>query len=341
MQLEYVEHMGKTDIRMFVVTVLKRQTHFHSDIEILIPLEGSVIIDVANRRNVVNAGDFFIINRNEAHSLMRNDGPNLLLVLQFNPTFAREYFPQLSHIRILQRHIVRKWMPKLHAILCSTFSYMLKCICGEEKRDGYLLALMGSLNILSAAIMRYGVYADESSLSGSSEEKSRVRLTAIIDYIQENFMHNISLSDLAERENLDMTYLSHFIKNKLGISFREYVNRLRLERAVYLVAKTNLRIIDICVECGYSDYRYLNKAFLSEFGMTPSQMRDGSVDFASIYPADPVKNRETDDEQDFPNLASVYEDAIRKLDENSSPRELDSFSEEHKIIYHNKQNNHI
>ena len=262
MEFEFVEHLGKTDLRLFVVTIYKRQTHFHSDIEIFMPLEGSILVDVGNRRSTVETGEFFIVNRNEAHSMVHTNTQNMLLVLQFTPNFAREYYPQLLKTFVLQRHIVRAWMPKLHAALSDAFADMLRCVCDRERRDSYPLELMGSLNQIAAAIMRFGVYESLDDRQGTAEKRDPARLAAIIDYIQGNYTRSLSLSDLARRENLDMTYLSHLIKNRLGISFREYVNRLRLERAAYLVVNTRMRMIDVCVECGYSDYRYLNRAFL-------------------------------------------------------------------------------
>ncbi len=304
MDFEFIEHMGGMDIRMFVVSIFNRQTHFHSDIEIVIPLRGDVMITASNQRNLVKRGEFFIINRSEAHSLVRTDTSNMLLVLQFSPNFCRDYYPQLSRCRILQHHVAREQNAKLYGELLSNFEYMFKCI--GEKKEGYQLSLMGSLNNIAAAIVRYGKYENQSHEKKSSEEKLRLRLAGIIDYIQKNYTHNISLAELAQRENLDMTYLSHFIKDKLGVTFREYVNRLRLERAADLVANTGMRMIDICIDCGYSDYRYLNKAFLQEFNMTPAQMRESGVGANAAFF---MKNEDDGEggELKYANIGAVYE----------------------------------
>lgn len=310
MDFEFIEHMGGMDIRMFVVSIFNRQTHFHSDIEIIIPLRGDVLITASNQRNLVKRGEFFIINRSEAHSLVRTDDSNMLLVLQFSPNFCRDYYPQLSHCRILQHHVVRDKNAKLYDELLTNFEYMFKCM--GEKKEGYQLSLMGSLNNIAAAIVRYGQYENQSHEKKSSEEKLRLRLAGIIDYIQKNYTHNISLAELAQRENLDMTYLSHFIKDKLGVTFREYVNRLRLERAADLVANTKMRMIDICIECGYSDYRYLNKAFLQEFNMTPAQMRESGIGANPAFLKTGVEENEGR-EQKYANLGTMHEWICREL----------------------------
>ena len=309
MEFEFIEHMDGMDIRLFIVTIYNRQTHFHSDIEIFTPLEGSVMITSSNRRSIVEPGDFFIVNRNEAHSLMRTGASNMLLALQFSPNFCRDYYPQLSRIRVLENHITQKRHPELHKALRQHFAYLLRCM--GEKQEGYQLSLMSSLNAISSAIVRLSAY--ESQENAGSEEKTRMRLASIIDYVQKNYKHNISLAELARRENLEMSYLSHFIKNKLGISFREYVNRLRLERAADLVANTRMRMIDICIECGYSDYRYLNKAFMEEFGMTPSQVRESGIGARPSFMSE--EQEESGSEHSFTNLVSIYENVCRRLEE--------------------------
>ena len=321
-EYEFVEHMGGMVIRMFVVTIYKRQTHFHSDIEILMPLEGSVQIDLAGRRSLVHTGDFFIINRNDAHSLMHTQEPNTLLVLQFSPNFAKDYYPQLSHINILQHHITKMYMPRLHDELRTAFAFMLRCM--GEHREGFQFELMSALNTIACAIVRYGAYNDgQNDRQAAGEDKVRQRLVGIVDYLQKNFKSGVSLAELARQEGLDMTYLSHFIKDNLGVSFREYVNRLRLECAVDLVLHTKLRMIDVCMECGYSDCRYMNKAFIQEFGMTPAQLRAQGIGAQPTLTSD--SGQPGSAEQRFQNLLAVYDRVCSQLETNDISRNKNPF----------------
>ena len=57
------------------------------------------------------------------------------------------------------------------------------------------------------------------------------------------------------------------------MSFQEYVTLLRFEKARYLIAQTDLSLTDICVTCGFSDYRYLSQIFVKKTGMTPKEFR--------------------------------------------------------------------
>ena len=57
------------------------------------------------------------------------------------------------------------------------------------------------------------------------------------------------------------------------MSFQEYVTLLRFEKARYLIAQTDLSLTDICVTCGFSDYRYLSQIFVKKTGLTPKEFR--------------------------------------------------------------------
>ena len=105
------------------------------------------------------------------------------------------------------------------------------------------------------------------------EERSVARLNRVMDYVNNHFMNRIKLKDLADQEGLSMCYLSHFVKKNLGISFQQYINKVRVKNAESLIANTEKRNIDICFESGFSDYRYLSKVFMEEYGCTPSKYK--------------------------------------------------------------------
>ena len=81
------------------------------------------------------------------------------------------------------------------------------------------------------------------------------------------------LGEIARREHLSLTYLSHFFKDMLGLSFQEYLRERRFEHACHLVETTDQRILEISLACGFSDVRYLTKLFNEHFGCTPTSYR--------------------------------------------------------------------
>ena len=88
-----------------------------------------------------------------------------------------------------------------------------------------------------------------------------------------NFRHKIRLSDFAETEGCSLSYLSHFVKESMNQTFQEYVSTVRFNYACQLIVSGEMNMLDVCMESGFSDYRYFVKTFRRLRGMTPEEYR--------------------------------------------------------------------
>ena len=73
----------------------------------------------------------------------------------------------------------------------------------------------------------------------------------------------------------NLFYLTQFLKDQTGKSFTEYVEELRLSRAMELLRGSELGITEISVQCGFSTQNTFYKAFRRRFGISPSAVRRG------------------------------------------------------------------
>jgi AraC-type DNA-binding domain-containing proteins len=271
MTYEFIKHIEGTMLKTFVVTINHRELHFHSDIEILMVLKGSVTINDLNTRYLLEKDDVFIINRNQLHSLSCTKDSNLLMVIQFDLDFCKKYYPKINRIFFTQNQIKKQNDYEYWKTLKQGMVDIITC--HKKKKEGYSLEMMSILNHLLFSMLNQGSYTELDEAEAASRSRIMKRLGTIIEYVNENFTTQITLKSIAAERNINMYYLSHFIKKHLGMSFRDYLNRVRLERAELLLISTGLSNIDICLECGFSDYKYLKQAFLEEYGCTPDVFR--------------------------------------------------------------------
>lgn len=89
--------------------------------------------------------------------------------------------------------------------------------------------------------------------------------------IRSEYMYKITVNDIANRLNIDRTYLSVIFKNKTGISPKQYLINYRLNTAASLLNKHNSSISVIANSVGYSDVYTFSKAFKQHFGITPTK----------------------------------------------------------------------
>lgn len=275
-EYEFVKYLEGLNLKIFIsclISFSKTLFHWHKEIEIMLVVDGPVTIYTENAQFQLETDDIFIINPNEVHCIQKKKEMNSALIIQVAPNFCNTYFPELKRIRFSDRHFKKNGPGE--KIWKMMFGYVLQMVDSLSTREsGFQFRVMSKMNMIFYDLFEYSDHERVSENKRVLESRNMKRLNRIISYIQENFAYKITLTDIAEMEGLDMYYLSHFIKKYIGMSFQQYLNKLRLAKAVDLLMNTNNRNIDICYESGFSDYRYLSKAFLNEFGCTPAQYKE-------------------------------------------------------------------
>ena len=136
-------------------------------------------------------------------------------------------------------------------------------------------ACMSHINAIFSSLLRYVPYQVLDQAQMETKNKYERRLQHILLYLDEHFREPVRLKDLAQLEGITQTHLSHFFAEQLGLTFQEYLTRLRVEAAMYLLKTTDLSVTNISYECGFSDPKYLNQGFRKIVGITPNEWRRG------------------------------------------------------------------
>ncbi|MBW5449247.1 response regulator [Cohnella sp. CFH 77786] len=97
---------------------------------------------------------------------------------------------------------------------------------------------------------------------------------AIRIYVDEHYSYELTLSFLAEMFHLNETYLSGLFKQTAGMTFSDYVTKLRLTKAARLLEENELKLTDIATLVGYSSSSYFSTAFKKFYGISPKEYRD-------------------------------------------------------------------
>lgn len=244
--------------------------HWHKEVEILLVLKGSVNVRKGTEAYVMKENDLIVINSHEIHSKSKTEEDNIVLGLQIDPDYYCKYYSGFNNI----------------LFNCESFNYdeknqerfnpirqHLARIVWEfnKKQEGFQLLVGSEVHLLLAYLINN--FKSDSSMEEEGIDNDRERIRRIVDYINENMVKGVSLQEIAEREDLNPYYLSHFIKRSLGISFQEYLNFIRLESVTKLLLSTNKTIIDISHESGFPSTKSLNRIFKREYQISPTDYR--------------------------------------------------------------------
>lgn len=106
----------------------------------------------------------------------------------------------------------------------------------------------------------------------STKNKS-INIVEVISYINESFSKEISLNYIANKYNTSSSHLSQLIKEYLNMSYIDYLNNLRIEKAKKLLVETKKNIDQIAEECGYNSRQSFLRVFNKLEGIAPTEYR--------------------------------------------------------------------
>jgi len=106
-----------------------------------------------------------------------------------------------------------------------------------------------------------------------SDEYTHTYVQKTIVYILENFSKGITLSDAARHIKLAPAYLSALFAKETGTNFKNYLDNIRFEYTMKLLKFTNMPVLAVCSESGFSDYTNFVRRFKDKYGFTPSEYR--------------------------------------------------------------------
>lgn len=110
-------------------------------------------------------------------------------------------------------------------------------------------------------------------ISSRKETQIHFEIKMVTDYIKANYNKNITLESMANLVHKNAYYFSAFFKKYTNENFKDYVMRVRMEKALEELTKTDKTINTIALETGFIDPHYFSKVFKKYFGFTASSVR--------------------------------------------------------------------
>lgn len=278
-KIEVVKYPKVKHIKMFVNRVKFVENHVHNDFELLFNLSGKGIMEINNTTYIYQPGDIFFINSGDVHGLSSHLGESeegkvvepTSLFIQISNHFLRDYFPQI-HSSVFKSGNLRDILNEedytifSKALLETARSYF-------AETEYFHLDVISGISKALAFVYRNLDYKVINEVQKERINRKKSRMERILSYIDANFDTQIRLEDIASKENLSVTHLSHIFSSNFGMTFQEFVNVKRMEQCIRLMANKEKTLLEISYESGFSDSKYMNKMFLKRFGCTPKDYR--------------------------------------------------------------------
>ena len=268
-EYELISHSKLADCTMFIVDMVYRPMHLHKELELCVVLSGSCRVSTDRQSFEARPGEILLFDAGSSHELCASGAPARLLTLQISNSFCARFYPQIRSIRFgcrgLSSCLGPEQLPALRRAMLLALSNYLR----DTPEAPF--ACMAQINAIFAILLGGTPYRVLSDTENMTQTRNAERMHRILHYLETHYSEPVRLSEIAEREGLTQTYLSHLFREQLHIPFQEYLARLRLEAAMLLLRQSDTTLTDAAYACGFSDPKYLNQSFLKNLGMTPRQ----------------------------------------------------------------------
>ena len=269
-EYEVVAYPKLQYVRGSIVEIISRNTHAHRAYELGLVLKGSAHVHLGNRSFPIEEGSLFFFNAHEAHEIIAGEPRGITIAyLQVANGFCGEHLTCFRNLEILENDLTGNLPAEENRKLTELFIQALQDYLADMDTL-YALRCISSISRLYTALFQVVPHRQLSDAAYMSRNKKMARLIRITSYIEQNAGEKISLEELAQREGVTTTYLSHFIRDNLPMTFQSYVSNVRYHRALKLLRSTTMSLTDISVVSGFSDVKYLSKLLEKNYGV-PAQ----------------------------------------------------------------------
>ena len=275
---EYVTYIEHSSVRVwYSETPYQYESHCHSAVEIIVPVKGEVIYTVADDSVYrVQSNEVLIVPPNTVHSLIMHEGSARYLLL-FEPDNIFGMRDMQLVEGMLKTPIYLTGQSESQDAIRSLLMQVVNCY---ERREFLWNSLCYSYLLQMYA--RLGQFNMTRELRNYDAKSQRID-PEIVDsarlYIDQNYMRDITLSDVSEFTGFSRCYFSRVFKQQLGLSFSEYLRQKRVSMAEELLIHSRQPIQEIAMSAGFGSVATFNRVFRDAKNCTPSRYREIYGDF--------------------------------------------------------------
>lgn len=248
------------------------KSHWHDDLELVVPISGSMIYNVNGQLIRFGKGEGIFVNSRRLHSAFSDDMVECeYYVLLFHP-IALCSVKQFEHELVLP--VLRSSQDFIHlkqdeAAWHTEILRLVHNIAETEKNRSAPFSAFGSLCLIWSQII------DNIDMNSKikSNDAQLYALKAMISFIHEHYSRKIMLADIAETGYVSKRTCGNLFLRYLYKTPIEYLNDYRLQKSIELMKSTDMTILEICLACGFSGASYYAEVFHKTFGKSPTEYR--------------------------------------------------------------------
>lgn len=250
--------------------------HWHNDVELIYITQGRVRVGINSESWLLQAGDMAICCSGDIHYYDSRGLESAMLLVIFNPRMIGAPGGWPDHLRLLSPYVGNAGHPEQGGgWLARQAAALMQQMLQEEqdKPAHYGTIMLGLLHQLNGLILRHAPSEPLTHPQSKRFSGSRQAMREALDYLEEHWSRPVTLEEAARQAHMSVYHFSRTFKSTTGMSLTSYLNSIRVDRAEELIRSSDQTMLDIALECGFTNVRTFNRAFRQFRGCAPSSLR--------------------------------------------------------------------
>ena len=241
--------------------------HWHNAIEIIMPLTNGFEAICGGTDYLLDERDILIIPAGTLHNLKAQSGRRLILLID-NLSFANnpalsELYSVFSEPLLINSSFDKEFLRSMNQIMKDI--YILYSNFGDVTEVYIYMKILSFF----AKIKEYQL--NEIQYYAGEQYAGKFRM--ILKFIEQNYMNDITLEDLAQLAGYSTYHFSRIFKKYSNTTFINFLNRRRVKAAELLLLENGCSITDVAMQVGFTSLTTFNRVFKSITGCTPSDYK--------------------------------------------------------------------
>ncbi len=301
----YTYKHNHIDFNSDIYKVSTYHYNWHSGVEVLILLKGRIDMSCNSEVFTMEPLDTIIISPQVGHATLALEEDTTALVIHVGKDFFQQFDPNFGMYQFVLRSDESNRYNSFFTTLRHHAAMMMLLMVNGESPTNRLDVEYHYLSLVS------DIYKEINKVKSIHVHTKPVDITVatfdkMIAYIDENYQQKIELENLAKIGGYNVNYTSQFFKRQLGVSFLEYVLRLRLREATVRLANSEDGVAHIASSCGFADIKAFNVAFKKHFHTTPSEYRKQAKEMGRKTKLHDWKEIISTQEEDIIDILQTY-----------------------------------